>query len=389
MKATVSRLAGALSLAVAVSVNLPAAALAASPEFARTQEEWAKLRDNTLEYGEIPALIHEYNPTVQNNLVSFEDYRGKTQNEISQGYRDAAEELYASIDWPSQDDPGYAMLYSAAETAEAQAKQLEKMADENVSDGVIIKLQYDQTEAALASSAQNLMNQYYQLQEKLKTAQAAQELAAVSLTSAQARAAQGMATANDVLSAQENVKKAEAGVMNVQANIQKVRQNLQVMTGWTYDAAAEIGPMPELDISRIDSMNPETDKAKALEHNYTLQIDKRKLENSEDSANKQIQQNTVANDEQKIGAALSNLYSQVLQARDSYNQAKSALELEQQNMEAAQRKYDLGMMSRLEYLQVQNTFVGKKAEYRIQELNLQGAMDAYDWALKGSMTLNG
>ena len=97
----------------------------------------------------------------------------------------------------------------------------------------------------------------------------------------------------------------------------------------------------------------------------------------------------MANDEQKIGAALSNLYSQVLQARDSYNQAKSALELEQQNMEAAQRKYDLGMMSRLEYLQVQNTFVGKKAEYRIQELNLQGAMDAYDWALKGSMTLNG
>ena len=38
MKATVSRLAGALSLAVAVSVNLPAAALAASPEFARMGE---------------------------------------------------------------------------------------------------------------------------------------------------------------------------------------------------------------------------------------------------------------------------------------------------------------------------------------------------------------
>ena len=41
-------------------------AWAGSPEFARSAEEWAKLRDNVMEYDELAGLIHEYNVTVQN-----------------------------------------------------------------------------------------------------------------------------------------------------------------------------------------------------------------------------------------------------------------------------------------------------------------------------------
>ena len=36
------------SLAAALAAGAPATVLAASPEFARTAEEWAALRDNTL-----------------------------------------------------------------------------------------------------------------------------------------------------------------------------------------------------------------------------------------------------------------------------------------------------------------------------------------------------
>ena len=57
-------------------------------------------------------------------------------------------------------------------------------------------------------------------------------------------------------------------------------------------------------------------------------------------------------------------------------------------MAATQTRYDLGMVSRLEYLQAQNTYVQSQADFRIQELSLQAAMDAYDWALKGSLTLS-
>ena len=376
------------SLAAALAAGAPATVLAASPEFARTAEEWAALRDNTLEYEEIPDLIHEYNSTVQNNMVSYDDYRGKDANEIADDYREAAQTLYDSIEWPSEDDSGYAMLYSAAETAQAQARQMEKMADDNVSDGMIIKWQYDQVEASLSSTAQNLMNQYYQLQENLKTAQSGKELAEASLQAVQTQASLGMATNNDVLTAQEAVKTAEAGIISIQSSIQSVKQNLQVMTGWAYNSQPEIAPMPQVDVTRIDSMNPETDLEKALETNYTLMIDKRTLENTDDAANQQIARQTIANDEQKIASGLTDLYNQVLQARDSYNQAQSALALEEQNMAATQTRYDLGMVSRLEYLQAQNTYVQSQADFHIQELSLQAAMDAYDWVLKGSLTLS-
>ena len=376
-----------LSLAAALAGAAPAGALAASPEFARTPEEWERLRDNTLEYEEIPDLIREYNSTVQNNMISYGDYRGKDANEIAEDYREAAQTLYDSVVWPSEDDTGYAMLYSAAETAQAQARQLEKMADENVSDGMIIKWQYDQVEASLSSTAQNLMSQYYQLLENRKTAEAGKELAEASLRSVETQASLGMATENDVLTAREAVKTAEAGVISAESNIQSVKQNLQVMTGWAYNSEPEIAQMPPVDVTRIDAMNPETDLEKALENNYTLLIAKRTLENTSDAANQQIQRQTIANTEQQIASGLTDLYSQVIQARNTYDQARSALELEEKNMAAAETKYGLGMISRLEYLQARNAYVESQANFRIQELALQSAMDAYDWALRGNMVL--
>ena len=376
-----------LSLAAALAGAAPAGALAASPEFARTPEEWERLRDNTLEYEEIPDLIREYNSTVQNNMISYGDYRGKDANEIADDYREAAQTLYDSVVWPSEDDTGYAMLYSAAEMAQAQARQLEKMADENVSDGMIIKWQYDQVEASLSSTAQNLMSQYYQLLENRKTAEAGKELAEASLRSVETQASLGMATENDVLTAREAVKTAEAGVISAESNIQSVKQNLQVMTGWAYNSEPEIAQMPPVDVTRIDAMNPETDLEKALENNYTLLIAKRTLENTSDAANQQIQRQTIANTEQQIASGLTDLYSQVLQARNTYDQARSALELEEKNMAAAETKYGLGMISRLEYLQARNAYVESQANFRIQELALQSAMDAYDWALRGNMVL--
>ena len=376
-----------LSLAAALAGAAPAGALAASPEFPRTPEEWERLRDNTLEYEEIPDLIREYNSTVQNNMISYGDYRGKDANEIAEDYREAAQTLYDSVVWPSEDDTGYAMLYSAAETAQAQARQLEKMADENVSDGMIIKWQYDQVEASLSSTAQNLMSQYYQLLENRKTAEAGKELAEASLRSVETQASLGMATENDVLTAREAVKTAEAGVISAESNIQSVKQNLQVMTGWAYNSEPEIAQMPPVDVTRIDAMNPETDLEKALENNYTLLIAKRTLENTSDAANQQIQRQTIANTEQQIASGLTDLYSQVLQARNTYDQARSALELEEKNMAAAETKYGLGMISRLEYLQARNAYVESQANFRIQELALQSAMDAYDWALRGNMVL--
>ena len=67
MRRTFAAVPMSLCMAAALSLGLPAPAVAASPELARSEEEWARLRDNVLEYEEIEDLVHEYNVTVQNN----------------------------------------------------------------------------------------------------------------------------------------------------------------------------------------------------------------------------------------------------------------------------------------------------------------------------------
>ena len=58
----------ALTTAALLSAFPPAAAFADSPEFAYDEATWARLRDNVMEYDELPMLVEEYNPTYLNKI---------------------------------------------------------------------------------------------------------------------------------------------------------------------------------------------------------------------------------------------------------------------------------------------------------------------------------
>ena len=91
------RLAGAV-LAAGVITAMPFQAFAQrSPEFAYSAEKWATLRDNKLEFDEISDLVHEYNPTVVQNEISYKDYLTKNRDDVAQDYYDKANEIYSNI----------------------------------------------------------------------------------------------------------------------------------------------------------------------------------------------------------------------------------------------------------------------------------------------------
>lgn len=361
----------------------------ASPEFARTEEEWAKLRDNVMEYDELEALIHEYNVTVLNNKENLNSDRGKTKEEMSQALRDAANEIYSGITYPSDDTlPTYAGQYAAAVSAEQTAKSLDSQADNNVEDGEIRKLQYDQIEASMASGAQSSMNNLMQLIESRKTLEANYEMLNAVYNATVIQQGEGMVTQADVWTAQQQVQNMEASLANVDANIKKMRQSLCVMTGWTYDANPEIMALPAVDVSRIDTMNPTEDLVKARENNYTLKIDKRKLANASGGSTEKTLKKTVDEEEQKLGAAFNNQYQAVLQAKTAYDQAKTDYELAVNTMDTAQRKFDLKMLSQLEYLQAKAAFVEKQVTLTSADMKLLQAIETYDWAVRGLLSLS-
>ncbi len=375
-----------LGLAVCLAGAAPFGAFAASPEFARTAEEWERLRDNVLEYGEIEDLIAEYNATVQTNQMSLNEFKreyGNTKDDVSQKYRDMAEEIYSNLSYPDSDDPTYGMAVASVLMAEIQADNLVKQADDNLEDSEIIYLNYKQAEKTLVTVAQTNMIGYQKGLLEIQTAEIAREQARTALNSAQTKAAVGMATQVDVLNAQEALMTAERNVESARAGLENLRQKLQVMLGWQYNAAPKIQPVPSADVNRISIMNPQTDLEKALENNYALQVNKKKLANATDSATRESLNKTIADNEQKIASALVSGYQNVLTAKLSYDQAAAELQLEQRNLQSLETQFNQGNASKNQMESQQQTVRMKELALQAADLNLFQTMETYDWSVNG------
>lgn len=353
-------------------------AWAGSPEFARSAEEWAKLRDNVMEYDELAGLIHEYNVTVQNNQRDYNEKKNKTSDEIAQDYRDAADAVRSSM---SGDDSPQAIMQDSM--AEAQALSLEQQADDNVEDSEIFKMTYDQTEATLVSNAQTNMISYHQKARDLDLKKKNRELLAATYDSVVLKMNHGMATQMEVLTAQENLQNADAAILTAESDLENTRQKLCVMLGWRYDASPEIREIPAVDLNRIQSMDPAADKAKALENNYTLRINKKKLANSSNNSKKESLQKTIDDNIQRIGSSVDSAYKNVIQSQTAYQQAAVSLEVASKNMEAAERKMQIGTLSRLDYLTQQYAYLQAQVAMEDASMALFQAVESYDWNING------
>ncbi|MEY8357385.1 TolC family protein, partial [Lachnospiraceae bacterium 54-53] len=144
-----------------------------------------------------------------------------------------------------------------------------------------------------------------------------------------------------------------------------------------------------VDMERIAAMNPETDKETALENNYTLKINKRKLENATADITKETLNRTISNNEQNISTDLVKNYQAVLQAKASYEQAVAEYDLESKNMDTAERKFQIGSLSRLDYLKQKNAYNTKGIAVKTAELTLFQAVQTYDNGISGLASTGG
>ena len=381
MKIKGRRRAGAAGMGLVLGLFSPGTAWAASPEFARTEEEWAKLEDNTIEYGELEDLVHEYNATVQDNYYTYikfrEDY-GDTNDDVSRAYYDLAQDFYDDM---SGDDDASSMMSDL--NLQIQADNMMEQADETLEDSRIYLLTYEQAEKSLAASAQSYMISYHknlasreQKEAEVQAAQTAYDLAQVQYTA-------GTATQMDVLTAKEALQTAQNELTQLDTDIQSSKENLQVLLGWSYDANPEIGELPEVDTSRIDAMDPAADLEQAKENNYTLQINKRQLENARDQTTKDSLTSTIANNEKQIGVSLSSAYKDVLSSELAYEQAQAELSLQEKNTQIAQAQLTAGMITQKEYQEQENTLTNSQLAVQTAAMDLLEDMETYDWSVRG------
>ncbi|MGN0157652.1 MAG: TolC family protein, partial [Brotaphodocola sp.] len=375
-----TRKAAVLCIAGIVGIQVPAAAFAASPEFARSEQEWEKLRDQVLEYEEIPDLIHEYNATVQNNRYEYhkfiQDY-GTTREDVSDAYRDLADDLEA--DKSGEDGMGMVSDFQL----EQQAKRLREQADDNLEDSQIYYWTYCQAEDNLALSAQSKFLSYYKKQLELEQAKDTKQSLESTYEQTVMRRQTGMATDMEVLDAQEAVQEQEKTIAELEQQIENTRQNLIIMCGWKGSDQPEIREIPQLDFEELDAIDLEADIQTALETNYTLLINKKKLENALDSDNKENIRKQIAANERQIGVSVTNAWQNLLTARRSYEQAVSDMSAKERDMALTEQKWAAGMITKYDYESSQIALNASKASVETSYMELIEALETYRWNVGG------
>lgn len=377
------RLAGAV-LAAGVITAMPFQAFAQrSPEFAYSAEKWATLRDNKLEFDEISDLVHEYNPTVVQNEISYKDYLTKNRDDVAQDYYDKANEIYSNINYPNSDDANYGSGVAAALRNEQQAKSLMEQGDENTDDQATMRIQYDQAEARLAKQAEGLMITYWTQYYNLDSAKARIAQAKLSCQSEQNRLAAGMSTQAKVLSAKESVSNAEAALVTAESNLASTKESLCLMLGWGYGADVEIAELADPDQSKIAAIDVSADIQTALGNSYAYRLTKTQLTNARTDSVKEKLSETEKNQKETISNSVKSAYDSLLLAQSGYEQAQSALALQEVSMKSADAKLAAGTITKNTYENQKVSYTTAQVTAQTQKLSLLQAMNDYDWAVNG------
>lgn len=368
-------------LAAALAAVSPAAALAASPEFAYTEEEWAALQDNTLEYEEIEKLIKEYNVTYQNNMAEYRDFvdeYGTTNEEWSDAYRELADEFYSEM---GDGDTASSMLSNLQ--LEQQAENMLTQADEAVDDSETYRLEYEKQAKNLVLQAQGYMISYHRQRLNLANAEAQKALTEANYGLTQVKLAAGMATQIDLLNAEASIRTQEQSISSQKTALEQTRQNLIVMLGWNAGDQPEIGEVPQVSMEEINAIDVAAGKEAALANNYTLRINKRRLENSiEDSVTDKLK-NTIEDNEKKIRLSVESAYQSLLAAKLSYEQAVASNETAQAQLAISAAGLQAGTITALAYEQQQANADSAQIAVQTAALDLFEAYQTYEWNVNG------
>ena len=367
----------------AVGWQTPMEVYGASPEFAYSEEKWASLRDDKLEYEEIADLIHEYNNTVVQNQIAYQDERDQNRDDVAQEYYDAAEQLYSNIEYPDSDDSSYGSKMVSALNSELQAEQLMENGDESVDDSETVRLGYEQTEYSLVKEAQTQMISYWSQYEQLDNLKEQILLAEAAYEQQELKVAAGVSTQTELLAAKETVQTAKASLQSTQSSLEKTKETLCLMLGWSYGAEVEIGALPETDLEAVSAIDLEQDIQKAQENNYSIRQTQKQVTNARTTKVKETKEQTLKSQKEAVASDVKDSYSSLLLAKSSYEQASQALELEQASLETANYKRQAGMLTDLELLQQESACRQAETTVILRRQSLLQAMTDYEWAVQG------
>ncbi|MFR2257637.1 MAG: TolC family protein [Clostridium sp.] len=351
----------------------------------------SKLQDNVLEYDELALRVREYNPNISEAWRKYGESKEDYQNmltELESTYDDSMDNIDAVLKPLKQAEKLMPQLKGTVKQMSSLKSGYHSLVQgirDTVTNWDTSKRntsQIRQYEKQVISGAQSAMIGYNTIVDNKATLETMVDLYQKQCDMYQRMAALGLANQTDVVSAQTSLIGAKSQLDSLQSQQDSVYRTLCLLLGYDTDSGVEIRNLSDFDMSRLDGMNLEADTKKAIGNNYTL-IGQRTSAKGETNAQIAARLNTIEEGEQKLTIEMQRLYQDVLDKKAAYEAAMTGYEAAEKSNGAAQRQYQNGLLSEMQYVGTQISYNQKKAAKESAELDLWTAMNAYDWGIEG------
>ena len=355
----------------------------------------SKLQDNVLEYDELALRVREYNPNISEAWRKYGESKEDYQNmltELESTYDDSMDNIDAVLKSLKQAEKLMPQLKGTVKQMSSLKSGYHSLVQgirDTVTNWDTSKRntsQIRQYEKQVISGAQSAMIGYNTIVDNKVTLETMVDLYQKQCDMYQRMAALGLVNQTDVVSAQTSLIGAKSQLASLQSQEDSVYRTLCLLLGYDPDSGVEIRNLPAFDMSRLDGMNLEADTKKAIGNNYTL-IGQRTSAKGETNAQIAARLNTIEEGEQKLTIEMQRLYQDVLDKKVAYEAAMTGYEAAEKSNGAAQRQYQNGLLSEMQYVGTQISYNQKKAAKESAELDLWTAMNAYDWGIEGLATV--
>lgn len=351
----------------------------------------SKLQDNVLEYDELALRVREYNPNISEAWRKYGESKEDYQNmltELESTYDDSMDNIDAVLKPLKQAEKLMPQLKGTVKQMSSLKSGYHSLVQgirDTVTNWDTSKRntsQIRQYEKQVISGAQSAMIGYNTIVDNKATLETMVDLYQKQCDMYQRMAALGLANQTDAVSAQTSLIGAKSQLASLQSQQDSVYRTLCLLLGYDTDSGVEIRNLPDFDMSRLDGMNLKADTKKAIGNNYTL-IGQRTSAKGETNAQIAARLNTIEEGEQKLTIEMQRLYQDVLDKKAAYEAAMTGYEAAEKSNGAAQRQYQNGLLSEMQYVGTQISYNQKKAAKESAELDLWTAMNAYDWGIEG------
>ena len=358
----------------------------ASPEAGRySEEELARLQDNVLEYSEIQNRIREYNPTISQVWKTYEDTRQDYANmvtELESQYQ-VVKNLADSYESAGEMMGNQVLISTAKQLKKGYQSTMESMEDivsqwnDNKSTGSIRSY-----ERQMTAGAQQAMIGYDTIRQNIATLETMVQLYDRQYQMYTRQKELGLATDKDVLSSYTSFLSAQSQLASLNNQADSVRRSLCQLLGYDPETNPEIRSLPAFDMTRLEGMNLEEDTKKAIGNNYTL-ISQRTSAAGKTNAKRENRNKILDEGDQKLTIEMQRLYQDVMDKKAAYDAAATGYQAAEASWGAAQRQYQNGLISEIQYIGLQLAYYQKKAAFESANLSLWQAMENYDWGITG------